>query len=294
MPKYNLPDIEFYITNVCNLTCSECRTLNNYQFKGHYNFDYDTYKPWSDVLNISRFDILGGEPTLNPNLLDWMVGLRTLWPNANGFITTNGTHLGKVKNLHKIAAKYNYNIKIGMHAVDLRKLIATQILSAFGDCKILPIQQKKFKGQDCVNEIVLETDLGVRIHCQSYEHFQVSPFKNAKFEFYDSDPKIAHNNCNIRNCHHMINGNLYKCGFVSTAAEFLKQQHVPVPPLLSAYVPLTVDKITSQSVLNNLQNYIPQCGLCQEKNQVVKFTSTLKNKKTFKIHNLIDTKQISV
>ena len=30
---------EFYITNVCNLNCTECNRFNNYHFSGHQRWD---------------------------------------------------------------------------------------------------------------------------------------------------------------------------------------------------------------------------------------------------------------
>ena len=41
--------MEFYITNVCNLTCTGCNRFNNYKFKGFQRWaDYkEEYTQWS-------------------------------------------------------------------------------------------------------------------------------------------------------------------------------------------------------------------------------------------------------
>ena len=63
-----MQNLEFYITNVCNLTCDKCRSFNNYDFKGHYEFDREKMLQWSKRLTIDVIAILGGEPTLHQTL----------------------------------------------------------------------------------------------------------------------------------------------------------------------------------------------------------------------------------
>ena len=104
---------EFYITNVCNLSCDWCNRLNNFKFKGHQKWaDYkDDYKKWADIVDIKYITILGGEPTLNPDFIDWVVGINGLWPNADIEINTNGTQLHKWPELYDIV-KLNKNIQV--------------------------------------------------------------------------------------------------------------------------------------------------------------------------------------
>lgn len=292
MSKYYLRHVEFYITNVCNLTCSDCRSFNNHNFKGHYEFDASLLAPWKENVDLGFFAILGGEPTLHPRLGKWMKGIRELFPDPPGVVISNGVSLSRIKDLHKLAAKYRYDFIITMHSKNLRELIATEIFSTFGDCRI--IEMSKFLDTDLINRIILETSLGVKIQCDSSQNFQVVPYKNNQFEFYNSDPEKAHDNCHIKGCHQMVNGKLYKCGFIATAGEFLKQKNLPANPLVSAYSPLMVDNISSQTVIDDFVNKsIPQCGLCHEGNHLVPFTAELKNKKIFNIQNQTKTKQIA-
>ena len=50
--KFQLDYVEFYITNVCNLTCQGCNRFNSFKFKGWQKWeDYaDTYKQWSEQI----------------------------------------------------------------------------------------------------------------------------------------------------------------------------------------------------------------------------------------------------
>ena len=76
-----LPTVEFYITNVCNLSCAGCNRFNNYKFKGLQRWDdyKDIYRRWSEELHVTKYiGILGGEPMLNPDFMNWLEGVKIL------------------------------------------------------------------------------------------------------------------------------------------------------------------------------------------------------------------------
>lgn len=95
MKKIKKNTIEFYITNVCNFNCDNCNRLNNYYFSGHESWiDHaHEYQEWSRKIDFKKIIILGGEPTLNPDLPVWVKELRKLWPDARLIINTNGSRL---------------------------------------------------------------------------------------------------------------------------------------------------------------------------------------------------------
>jgi molybdenum cofactor biosynthesis enzyme MoaA len=81
MSKISFDRIEFYITNVCNLDCQDCNRFNDYNFTGWQSWaDYaEDYRTWSERIDIKHLVLLGGEPLLNPTILDWISGLSKLW-----------------------------------------------------------------------------------------------------------------------------------------------------------------------------------------------------------------------
>jgi len=91
--KHTLDYAEFYITNVCNYSCTNCNRFNNLNLKGFQRWhEYrDKYKIFSDQLNIKEIGILGGEPFLNPDIYNWIEGLREYWPESTIKICTNGS-----------------------------------------------------------------------------------------------------------------------------------------------------------------------------------------------------------
>jgi organic radical activating enzyme len=132
--KIKFNRVEFYITNVCNFNCDQCNRLNNYRFSGHqYWKDYcDQYKTWSEKLDINQITILGGEPLLNPDFKDWMYGIRSLWPNADIKLLTNGSRMFLNqefdKNLYQSLIDTNIKIFINTHNRSNQNKVRSQIV----------------------------------------------------------------------------------------------------------------------------------------------------------------------
>lgn len=137
MQKIDYSKIEFYITNVCNFNCDNCNRLNNYYFSGHqkWNEYADVYRQWSEKINFVKIAILGGEPTLNPDLKKWVAGLRQLWPNADIDIITNGSNLKywHQQGLFDLLAKTHTNLQITLHNRDRRDKLIQEVESYLTD-----------------------------------------------------------------------------------------------------------------------------------------------------------------
>jgi organic radical activating enzyme len=275
MAKLSIDSIEFYITHVCNLTCTHCRTFNNYNLKGHFKFNLDQIQPWAEKVDFKHLEILGGEPTINPYLKDWMRGLSQLWPDSKRCLTTNGTYLSKTKNLKSMLLDYNFSLKISIHSYNVLDCVITEIFNTFGDCEV------QTNLSSIHNQIKLLTQEGITIYIQYYNHFQETPFQNNKF--YNSDPDIAHRNCNIRGATHFFEGKIYKCGMLVSGPTMLETLDFEANSLLNSYKPLTVDQLPDTSEEYNklmLETSIPQCALCSEPNNTVRLDSLLKSART--------------
>jgi len=117
----HITNAEFYITNVCNLSCNNCNRFNNYNFKGAQQWkDLSTiYSQWAKILTFDRMSIIGGEPFTNPDLSNWLIGLSELWPNTNLAVTTNGTKLKLSNHIIEIMREKKIKLRISLHSKDL-------------------------------------------------------------------------------------------------------------------------------------------------------------------------------
>lgn len=238
------PVVEFYITNVCNLSCRGCNRFNNYNFKGHqlWNEHADAYEAWSKRLDLPRITIIGGEPTLNPDLELWAMNLRRLWPEAVIMVQSNGTYQ---REMHfDLWFKYRVGFGLSLHDPNTAE----------------EIKSHWFKnGQKMAGFI------------EAFTFHQSSVIEqNGKFTLHKSDPKKAFNACDMKHDHTMYQGKLYKCPAMSNLPDFDQQFKLELDirqrELLYKYKPLLSDCSESdlQKFLATKDTHIDQCEFCPE------------------------------
>jgi sulfatase maturation enzyme AslB (radical SAM superfamily) len=175
MPKITKEYIEFYITNVCNFNCDNCNRLNNYYFYGHdlWEDQAETYRQWSDKIDFKEIKILGGEPTLNPSLDQWISGTRALWPNAKMILLTNGSRLKYMyqRNFFDLLAKTNTELHITLHNRDRYQIVIDEIKQYLTDPveRLIPAENCEWQtAYDNVKDPSWP-------ECQTYEDFELLP-----------------------------------------------------------------------------------------------------------------------
>lgn len=284
--KYQIPNkVEFYITNVCNLSCSHCNRFNNYDFSGWQRWsDYEAdYQKLSEHIEIKSIVLLGGEPLLNPTITDWVKGLNTVF-KASTQILTNGTRLNKVPGLYNLLldpiGKYRAQNHIGVslhdnsHFDSLRKEIVSflkpPVIEWGSAIATLPPS-----AYDNDNSFYSAKDLNnVRVDMFHYDKFiESSLYRTAAgFNLHNSNPLVAHESCGFvkYKSYHFIRGKMYKCGPVALMPEFDQQHTILLSnedrQLLNSYKPLTADNIKEygDEFFANLDSPIPQCKFCPE------------------------------
>lgn len=92
--RKELDRLEIHINAHCNLSCANCSMFAGL-VDGEVNADFDKTKKALLRLkmiyfHICEIDLIGGEPLLNPQLGDYCVLLRQLFPDAYIFIVSNG------------------------------------------------------------------------------------------------------------------------------------------------------------------------------------------------------------
>ena len=286
-----IPKIEFYITNVCNLSCDQCNRFNDHNFKGFQKWgDYEAeYERWGELIKPEQVVLLGGEPLLNPTCLDWVRGINRIWGNSVQ-ILTNGTRLNYVPGLYKLLAnqmEYENWLGISWHHHDTLDVLE-QDLETFMTGTVT-----RLEADDPLNiyggHFMYVDERGVKIPVWIQDHFdQAAIFReNGVFRLHNSDPELAHSICVFPKwgSYHFINAKLYKCGPVQLFHEFDKQHTLAIPEedrhLLTSYKPLSVDNWNDyhEEFLDNIDNVIPQCKFCPENIANRKIISVLKNKK---------------
>lgn len=263
--------IEFYITNVCNLTCDDCNRYNNYKFSGWQNWnDYkDDYASWSKKIKFNQITILGGEPLLNPTICEWIEGINNLWDNRIQ-ILTNGTRLNQVKGLYDLLVNDRNWIGVSLHNASEFEGFEKEVYK-FLKGKVSRVVNQRNTYAPFSYTYVDSNSAKIYVYCQ--DTFVNTPLiRNGEnqFNLHNSDPEQAHSVCGFAKYknYHMIKGKFYKCGPSVLLSEFDQQHTINLSDqdrtLLNAYQPLSAHEYDTRGTefFSNLDQPIPQCKFC--------------------------------
>jgi radical SAM family protein len=95
LPLKAIHNLEIHAAHACNLACESCSHYSNHGHKGIVSLeDADRWMgAWSQRIAPAVFSVLGGEPTIHPDLTAFVALARRHWPDAVLRIVTNGFFL---------------------------------------------------------------------------------------------------------------------------------------------------------------------------------------------------------
>lgn len=268
--------VDFYITNVCNLTCQRCNRFNNFDFKGWQDWkDYEAvYEQWSRLVKLRAITIMGGEPFLNPTLKDWVAGLNRLF-GIEVQVLTNGTRFLQAKGVYEsmmytsAVTQTQNHIGVSLHTPEDFEKIRSDIYQFLqGRVTEVPKDKNPWGADWQFND-----SNGVMINVYTVDKFAgaaIIPKPEGGYTLHNSDPVEAHSSCAFAlwKSYHFIRGKFYKCGPSALLPEFDDQFHLDITDtdreLLHAYKPLSVDNYAdySDEFFAALDNPIAQCKFC--------------------------------
>ena len=278
--------VDFYITNVCNLTCQNCNRFNNFDFKGWQRWsDYkDQYEQWGKLVDLTAVTIMGGEPFLNPTLIDWVRGINRIF-GIDVQILTNGTRFRHAPGLYEALlsdseTRLPNHIGVSLHNPDQFERLKEDILWFLkGPVHVYPKGHSEnnwnsdYQFVDSNNIIVNVYNVDT-FHSSAIKHsWQVNNKMQKVFALHNSNPFFAHQNCAFATfkSYHFIRGKFYKCGPVALMPEFDQQHSLYISDqdriLLNSYQPLSVDNFENyhEEFFSNLDQPIAQCKFCPDK-----------------------------
>jgi hypothetical protein len=272
--KHKFSKIEFYITNVCNLSCEGCNRFNNYNFSGWQRWSdlEPVYQRWSDYIEIDHMVLLGGEPLLNPEIIDWIYGLNRVF-KTNVQILSNGTRINKVAGLYEALQVSGNWMGISWHnpeTIDEFDREVRQFLQ--GD--VVKVDRDHPDNPFGSHMMWMDSN-GVKIPLWVQYEFYPSAIKHTaegRFTLHQSDPARAHNSCGFAKFknYHFIHGKLYKCGPAALFPEFDQQHKFDISDadreLINSYQPLTVEACAAHGsgYFDQLDQPLAQCKFCPE------------------------------
>lgn len=190
--------LETELINHCNLACMECSHHSPYMDHGGYPIDEFTrdVNQMAKVMRVKEFRLLGGEPLLSENLIDYIIALRQSGLTQRIGVCTNGILLRKVD--RKILDQLDI-LEVSLYpvAVPIKNVIETQI------SRLKEVDRHKIK----VN--------------------QIDQFRLSSQVFENPDKALVKNiwdHCSIKeDAHALYRGYYFKCLVSQRKGPFIKQ-----------------------------------------------------------------------
>jgi len=251
MQRFSMPALEYHVAYGCNLSCQQCSHYSNFHLAGKLPTIADAeseYSHWSHRLKPSRFALLGGEPLLNPEILDHIRLARQLWSESELMLVTNGFFLHRFPELPQILVDSKCRLEVSQHGTH------EDYVARFQEVKSLVWSwREKYP------------ELRIRIRQSHKGWMRQYNIVDGKPMPFDSEPEAAYRVCMQRSCTQLVNGNLAKCPAVAYWPQLetkARLESIPEWDLFRTYeaCPPTATDDELRSFLETKS--IPQCALC--------------------------------
>lgn len=278
-PKHHLDKLEFYITNVCNLTCDGCNRFNNIKFKGWQDWDdyEDIIQDWAEKITLKNPVIMGGEPLLNPSIKKWIKGLSDLWGPVQ--VLSNGTYVDRIPGLkdsmlwkepNQFGAGHRAWLGVSLHDKQQKDEIFDRIRNFLGD-DIQEIDAPNTHLGGVKSFLDRSSPLFVEVWEQfNFKSNALRTTSQGRYTLHDNQPEAAFQICAFQHHknYHFIRGKIYRCGPVALFPELDDQYDLDLSiqdkQLIRAYQPLTLEEYDTRAAdfFAHIDDMIPQCKFC--------------------------------
>ena len=258
--KPALPFVETMITQVCNLSCLGCTNYSDLKHTGYVSWKQGSewIKQWLTRIDIPDFGIMGGEPLINPECRDWLIGARQLLPHSQIRFTTNALlleqHWDLIDLMHDLG---NVSFKITVH---------------INNDKIQHIINRIFDRYNWqpINEFGIDrwiTGDRFRFHVKTPKTF-IKTYRGSYHDMrpYNSNPVDAFANCCQQTCPLLHRGRIYKCstaGLLESTLDRMAPHHRSHwEPFIDHGISSDVSEQGLLDFINNFGHPHSQCGQC--------------------------------
>ena len=255
-----LPFLETMATQVCNISCLGCTNYSDITQSGYVTWAdlKSQLTPWLDIIDIPDFGIMGGEPLINPQIKDILLGVRKLMPTSQIRFTTNGLLLHKHRDIIDLMEEIgNCVFKITVHLKDeTLEDIIKEIHTKFKWDPVYEFGINRFKTKNNFKFQVNRPSTFIKTYRNSYN--DMMPYNSVPTESFDS--------CIQQTCPLLHQGIIYKCSTQGLLKETLSKFG---NPNIEDWAPYLNGGISTNSKLETITEFISnfgkphqQCAMC--------------------------------
>jgi organic radical activating enzyme len=247
-----LHNLEIHVAHGCNLACESCSHYSNHAHKGMLSLAQadEWMRPWAWRLRPKSVSLLGGEPTINPELTGFIPLTRGHFPDAQLRLVTNGFFLERHPDLPKeMVAAGNAMLYVSVHheSPEYAKKLAP-VLALLNEWKA------KYK-------LPVTLYLSAKGWTRRYHGFgsTMEPYK-------DNNPRKSWETCVGRTCTQLFEGKIWKCpplAYLPMQNEKYKLSESWAPYL--KYQPLPAESTDAEMNAFFDREEEAVCGMCPAK-----------------------------
>jgi len=236
--------LDLHITHTCNLTCESCSDFTNHKLTGMLSLQEaeEWMSNWNKKLKPKHFILLGGEPTLNKDLVEFLYLSRQMWRESRLILSSNAFFLHLHPTLGRDLKNTDTLLTISIH--DMSKEYLNTIKSNLILCK----------------EWIQEYNIKVSIILAHKKWRSIyKGYGSNIIPFEDNDIKSSWKSCFMKefdddsHCYQLHEGKIWKC-----------------PPI--AYLPLMAKKYKLSEKWDPYLRYKPLDQNCSDE-EILEFFS---------------------
>lgn len=248
-----IKQVEYHVTDTCNLHCVQCSHYSNFTVKGSRSVNgvQKELLPWSERLAPKQVALLGGEPTVNKDLVPILYAVRELFPFSELMLVTNGFFLDRHNGLAKAIVELDVNFQISKHHE-----------SEEYNARFAQVMQTLEQWKSEYPGLTYNVRQSLRKWIQQYEHRD-----DGKAYPIRSRPTYAWKACVQKYCHQIYQGKLWKCPAIAYFRNLeakLGLEEIADWNRFREYQPLSADCTTEELQRFVNEKAISACGLCPQ------------------------------
>ena len=195
---HHLKYLEIHVAHTCNLSCTACGHYSQHHVGGLVSIDEALAwsQKWNNRLEPEALGLLGGEPSLHPQLPEFITTMKSAWPNSKLILKTNGFFLHKHTGLRKALYETQTELEINCHS-DLPGYLSQyrKILELVQNWHDIKVTLKNSTDDD-----------KARPWTRKY-----TGFGHSLLPFDDQNPQKSWSICHAKDCLTLFESRLWKC-----------------------------------------------------------------------------------
>jgi hypothetical protein len=269
---YRVPQLNFYITDSCALSCAGCVSFNNTPLQNRVQGLSEEVRSrlsaWSSVLSADRLYVIGGEPFSAGDLPEWIDFIDAHFQGDLRTIVTNGRALAQHTASIVTWLEQGWDLEISSHSPEDFARAHAWWRELSSDLE-LPYQHSRVK--DHFGQTDYYMDSAGRPLVQIGERWMFYPQRytvaNDGIHWRALTPAAqSHRSCSARTCAYLVDGIMYRCP-VQAAIPRLAAQYT-IHDTGSVFMgslgrdPLTAQGQSLSAWMASLDTAQSQCSLC--------------------------------